>query len=335
MSLPSISVAMSVYNGERFLREAIESVLAQTFGDFEFLILDDGSRDGTRAIIESIAAHDPRIRPIVRENRGLIVSLNELIAESRAPLIARMDADDICRPERFARQIAFLAGNPDHGIVGSWSEDIDEDGRSHQPDDSDLDKDADQPIAHEDVLSVIENRTPLCHPSIMARRDVLLAAGGYHRAYRHCEDYDLWLRLANQTRIANLPERLLRYRRYEGQISNRFAIEQHYGAAVAVLAYRERKAGRPDPTEHLDTLPPLESLDALFGRDGTTREVRAKLARGLLYSRAAMRSEGFDLLLHHVSDGGRGPDLWRTVPRLLRFGEPARAMRLAAALAGV
>ena len=110
MSTPAISVAMSVYNGERFLAEAIGSVLAQTFTDFEFLILDDGSRDGTRAIIADYASRDARIRPILRENRGLVVSLNQLLAEARAPLVARMDADDVCLPERFARQIAFLAG---------------------------------------------------------------------------------------------------------------------------------------------------------------------------------------------------------------------------------
>lgn len=335
MNCPAITVAMSVYNGERFLAAAIESVLAQTFTDFEFLILDDGSRDGTRAIIEAMAARDSRIRPILRENRGLIASLNQLIAEARAPLIARMDADDICLPQRFARQVAFLADNPDHGIVGSWSEDIDEAGNSRQPEESRIESGCDQPVHHADVLRVIEDRSPLCHPSVLARRDVLLAVGGYHRAYRHCEDYDLWLRLANRTRIANIPERLLRYRRYDGQISNRFPLEQHYGAAIAVLAYRERKAGRPDPTEALDTLPPLEELDTLFGRGGVTRQVRAQLARGLIYSRAAMRSEGFDLLLRHISDGGRGRELWRTVPRLLRFGEPGRAMRLAAALAGV
>ena len=111
MASPAISVAMSVYNGERFLAEAIESILAQTFGDFEFLIVDDGSRDSSRAIIEAYAAKDQRIRPILRENRGLIASLNQLIRESRAPVVARMDDDDISHPERFAKQMAFLDAN--------------------------------------------------------------------------------------------------------------------------------------------------------------------------------------------------------------------------------
>ncbi len=326
MASPAISVAMSVYNGGEFLAEAIESVLGQSFGDFEFLILDDGSSDSSPAMIERYALRDARIVPIIRENRGLIASLNQLVETARAPILARMDADDICEPQRFIRQHAFLMDNPDHGLVGSWSLDIDETGQPC------VTAGVNHPVTYDEVLSVIEERSPICHPSAMMRRDVLVAAGGYHRAFRHCEDYDLWLRLASRTRMANVPERLLRYRRTEGQISNRFSIDQHYGAAVAVLAYRERMAGRPDPTEHIESLPPIEGLDALFGRP-VSREIRAKVARGLLYSRSAMRSAGFDLLLEHVGDGGRGRDLWRTVPRLLRFGQPLRAVRLAAALA--
>lgn len=115
---------MSVYNGERFLADAIRSILAQSFGDFEFLILDDGSTDSSRSIIAGFAASDSRIRPIIRENRGLIASLNQLLEEARAPLIARMDADDISHPERFSRQISFLAGHPDHGVLGTWNQDM-------------------------------------------------------------------------------------------------------------------------------------------------------------------------------------------------------------------
>ena len=117
---------MSVYNGERFLAPAIESILGQTFGDFEFLILDDGSTDATPRIVAGYAALDPRIRPIIRENRGLVASLNQLLEEARAPIVARMDADDISRPERFAKQAAFLDAHPDYGVIGCWTEDIDE-----------------------------------------------------------------------------------------------------------------------------------------------------------------------------------------------------------------
>lgn len=330
MGIPAISVAMSVYNGERFLVRAIESVLAQTFTDFEFLILDDGSSDGTRAIIESYAAQDSRIRPIIRENRGLIASLNQLLAESRAPLVARMDADDVCLPTRFARQIAYLAEHADYGVVGSWCEDIDENdapwgGLCNSPR---------HPATHEDFLIAIDKGWALlCHPAVLFRRDLVLSVGGYHAAFKHCEDMDLWLRLASVTKLASIPEPLIRYRHYSDQVSSRHATEQQIGAAVARLAFAERQAGRPDPTEHLERLPPIDDFDALFGREGVAREVRAKVAPGLLYSRAGLRDHGFDLVLRYLGEGGEHNGMWRTVARLLSFGEPARAVKLASTLA--
>jgi glycosyltransferase involved in cell wall biosynthesis len=329
MSSPAVSVAMSVFNGERFLAPAIESVLGQTMGDFEFLILDDGSTDSTRTTIAGYAARDSRIRLIARENRGLVASLNELLAAARAPLVARMDADDVSMPTRFAEQLAFLEANPDHGVVGSLTDDIDEDNRPFPLATSE------HPRNHEEFLRRIDTLGPLlAHPTVMYRRDVVLEVGGYHAAYRHCEDFDLWLRLAHRTRIANLPARLLRYRHYAGQVSSRHAFEQQYGVAVSHLAYYERLAGRPDPTEHLLVLPSIEKLDRLFGREGVQQQVRGQVARALLYSHEAMAGHGFDMLLQHIAEGGRGPDLWRTVARLVRFGEPRRATRLALALIG-
>jgi len=326
--VPSISVAMSVYNGERFLAAAIESVVQQTFDDFEFLVLDDGSRDGTRQIIETYAHSDRRIRGIFRENRGLVASLNQLLHEARAPLVARMDADDLCQPERFTRQHAFLEAHPGVGVVGTWTEDIDEAGAPYTviaPD---------HPLDHDQFLAAIEDRQPLlCHPAVMFRRDIVLAAGGYRAAFRHCEDLDLWLRLAAQTKIANIPERLLRYRHYTDQVSSRHATVQQIGAAVARFAYAERKAGRPDPTATLADLPPIDALDALFGRTGVAREIRAIVAPGLLYSRAALADEGFEIIRRFVREGGHCEGLWRTVARLLLFGQPARAAALAATLA--
>jgi len=325
---PAITVAMSVYNGERFLAAAIESVLGQTFGDFEFLILDDGSTDATAAILRSYARADSRVRPIIRENRGLVASLNEMLGQARAPIVARMDADDICRPNRFERQLAFLDQHPDHGVVGSWSEDMGEHGEPI------FRTGADHPITHEEVLEAIaEGRQVICHPAAMYRRDVVLSVGGYHAAFRHCEDYDLWLRLASVTKLGNVPERLVRYRRYDGQVSARHSTELQFGTAVAQLAWEERAAGRPDPTAKLNRLPPIDDLDALFARPGVARQVREQVALGLLYSAQAMRDEGFDLLVQHLRDGGRRDGMWRTVVRLLRFGEPWRALRLATTLA--
>ena len=332
---PAISVVMSVYNGERFLAEAIESVLGQSFTDFEFLILDDGSHDGTRALIATYAAIDGRIRPIFRENRGLVASLNQLLGEARAPLVARMDADDICHTDRFRSQKRFLDAHADYGVVGTRCTDIDENGQpwpvSSKP----------HPLTHEGFLAAIDQGDPLlCHPSVMYRRKLVLGVGGYHGAFRHCEDLDLWLRLASVTRLGNCPEQLLHYRHYADQVSSRHATEQQTGAAVAKLAYLERVAGRPDPTETLDRLPPIDALDALErgvptvvpARHGVAREVRATLAQGLLYSRAALRDEGFDLIIRNLREGGTHAGMWRTVARLVRFGDPARAARLAATL---
>jgi glycosyltransferase involved in cell wall biosynthesis len=329
MSVPAISVLMSVYNNAPHLPLAIESILAQSFGDFEFLVLNDGSTDASGAIMDDYARRDSRVRAIHQENRGLIVSLNRMIDEARAPLLARMDGDDIALPERFARQIAILGDEPDLGVLGTWVNCIDEQGRPRAL------TCGDQPVTDEAFLAnlSLKGGPLLCHPAVMMRAEVVRSVGGYRRAYAHCEDYDLWLRLSERTRIRSLPERLMLYRHSDSQVSSRHIVAQHVGAAVSWLAYCERAAGRPDPTEGLDRLPPVGQLDALFGRPGIDRAVRARVAPGLVYSEVALRSEGFDMLLEHVAEGGAREGLWRTAARLLTYAEPKRALRLAGALA--
>ena len=326
-SVPTISVVMSVYNGERFLAAAIESVLAQTFADFEFLIIDDGSFDASRNIAAQYAARDSRIHLIARENQGLIASLNELLTAARAPLVARMDADDICMPLRFERQLAFLHAHPEIGVLGTWAEDIDENGAPYPLDIED------HPVDHAAFIAGIESGAYLmCHPAVMFRRELVLSVGGYHPAFRHCEDLDLWLRLATRTQLANLPERLLRYRHYSAQVSQRHATEQQINAAIARIAYAERRAGRNDPTAGLAQLPPIDDLDQLFSKPGVAHAVRARVAPALLYSRKALGGDGFTILSRYVREGGRCPGLWRTVVRLVCFGYPLRASRLTATL---
>ena len=327
VSEPAISVAMSVYNGAPYLGIAIESILAQSLADFEFLILNDGSTDDSAAIIDRYAAQDSRIRAIHRENKGLIVSLNQLLDEARAPIIARMDGDDIALPERFAKQHAFLTDNPDHGVVSSWTTDIDRDGTPFP-----LGGD-DQPTSHEAFLAAIESGGQLlCHPSAMFRRDLVKSVGGYHAAFRHCEDYDLWLRLADKCKLASLPERLTLYRHTDGQVSNKHIVEQQIGVAASRLAHRVRASRVADPTETLSALPPMEDYDALFGRHGASEEARAMTAKAILYSSVALGGPGFDLILANVRDANPVPGLPRTVLRLLRLGMPRRALRLATAL---
>lgn len=327
MSQPALSVAMSVYDGASHLALAIESIISQTFRDFEFLILNDGSSDASADIINSYAARDNRIRPIHRGNRGLIASLNQLVDESRAPLIARMDADDISLPERFAKQMAFMARNPDYGVVGTWTSDIDEYGAPFAV------TGADHPTDHDAFIASIGHISMLCHPSVMMRRDLVLSVGGYHNAFKHCEDYDLWLRLASVTKLCSLPERLVQYRHWANQVSSRYAYTQQIGAAVAYLAYLERSADRPDPTASIDTLPAVDQLDTLFGHAGFSDTVRSRVAPSIIYSQAALKGEGFPLLLDYIGGGGKAPGLWRTVARLMRFGEPTKALQLFVKLA--
>ena len=184
LSRPAITVAMSVYNGAAFLAPAIESVLAQTFGDFEFLVLDDGSNDDSRAIAEGYAARDSRLHVISRANRGLVASLNQLFTEARAPIVARFDADDLCRPERLARQYAFLMAQPDHGLVGAGTRYIDAAGHPapNVP--------VERPSDHAGIVASLEDGPNLCHSVVMVRRDLVLAAGGYRSAFTHAEDQD-------------------------------------------------------------------------------------------------------------------------------------------------
>ena len=332
MTSPRISVALSVYNNAAYLTAALDSILAQCFADFELVIVDDGSTDASPAIIDRYAARDPRIRVIRQANQGLIASLNHIIDVARGEYIARMDGDDIALPERFARQLAFLDAHSDHGVVGTQIRGITESGAprpGHK---------VEYPTSSDAVAETLASRSPLCHPSVMMRREVLRSVGRYRAAYRHCEDYDLWLRLVDRTRMANLPDPLLLYRASATQVSNRHVLAQNFGASVARIARAERLAGRPDPTDDWDSLPPIEAMDAAFGRPGLSARIRADVTRGILFSPDALAGEGLSLIYAHLEDVRQQrvppvPALWRTVARLVRHHRPVAGLRLAAALA--
>ncbi len=316
---------MSVFNDERFVAEAIESVLGQTFGDFEFLILDDGSTDRSGEIVDAYAQKDGRIRAIHRENRGLAVSLNELTALAAGERIARMDADDVSLPTRFERQIEFQNAHPHYGVLGTWCLDIGSEGQStgrNIPP---------QPTDHDGFLKAIDERKPLlAHPTVLTWT-ALARQVPYRPMFRYCEDHDLWLRLVAKTRICSIGERLYAHRYTPDQVSQKYVADQLYGACIAYLAYGERRAGRPDPTEAMSELPPVEALDRLFWV-GASRFADAWVAQNILYSETALRTDAFDHILRHVQADGSRDGLWRAALRLFRLGEPRRAARLALAL---
>ena len=209
---PRVSVVLPVYNAETWLGAAMNSILAQTFTDFELLVHDDGSTDGSLAILQEFAARDPRVVLTSEPNKGLIAVLNQLIAAAQGDLIARMDADDIALPERFAKQVAWLDQNKEYVLLGSSTLMIDADGRPIGVNAA--------PQGHDTIDdNNLRGITAFEHPSVLMRRTAVLAAGGYHAAFPHAEDIDLWLRLAEVGRVENLADVLLKYRVHDQSIS--------------------------------------------------------------------------------------------------------------------
>ena len=195
---------MSVYNAEDFLDESIQSILDQTFKDFEFIIINDGSTDASLQIIEKYKDRDKRISLISRENRGLIKSLNEGLSMAQGRYIARMDADDISLPLRLEKQFYFMEDNPDIGISGTWIETF----TSAVPNKIGRYSLGDKMIKAELLFS-----SPFAHPSVIMRRKFLLEYSlSYNTLYQDAEDYGLWSQCAKVTRLANIPYVLLRYR---------------------------------------------------------------------------------------------------------------------------
>lgn len=222
----SISVLMPVYNAERYVGEAVESILKQTFTDFEFIIINDGSTDRSLEILQRYAKQDNRIRLISRENRGLVKTLNEGLSLAKAPLIARMDADDIAYPDRFMLQKQFLDKNPDVVCLGGYFEIIDEAGRALTHLKVPLDDITIQDLA-------LKGHSAIAHPAAMLRFSAVKQVGGYREAFKAAEDLDLWLRLGEIGQLANIPYPVLHYRFLSSSVSGQNAALQKQSARNA------------------------------------------------------------------------------------------------------
>ena len=237
---PRISVIMPVRNGRPFLAEAISSILQQTCGDFEFIVVDDGSTDGSPQVVEVFAQNDARLKLVKQSRGGVTAALRHGVQWARAELIARMDADDVAVPERFAAQIELLDREPQVVAVGSYLERIDADGESIAV--------SKWPLTHDEIdAALLCGHGGLAHPSAMIRHDALDAVGGYRQEYEYSQDKDLWLRLAEYGRLANLPWPLLRYREHLKSISMDRQQQQWESMRAAVSdACRRRKIPLPD-----------------------------------------------------------------------------------------
>jgi len=214
---PLISVVLPVFNAEKYVEDAVRSVLQQTFRNFELIVINDGSTDGTRTTLEYIACEDDRIRLISRENKGLVETLNEGISLASGKWIARMDADDIALPDRFERQLQWLQ-ETDADICGSWI-------RLFGAADTHI-------LKHAQTDSAIKMEllfgAPFAHPSVMMRR-ALVKELRYDKAWEKAEDYDLWERaVRGGWKMTNVPEVLLHYRQHDTQISTVTSSRQQY-----------------------------------------------------------------------------------------------------------
>lgn len=266
VAAPQVSVIMPVYNAGRFIRAAVDSVLEQSYRDWELILIDDGSRDASPSMLA--AYDDARIIKLRNdENRGLISALNRGVEAARAPLLARLDADDIAEPCRLEKQVAAMRRRPELDLLGTWTIEIDAD---------------DQPIgefsfpASEALIRwgmTITN--VIYHPTVMMRRQRMEEIGAYDPAFLHAEDYDLFTRiLMAGGRVAMLPERLIRYRRTAGQISSLHVDQQQSAGAEIRRRYLRWLLNADHPAE---TIRAATRLQAAHGDSPDTRSLHPAL----------------------------------------------------------
>ncbi len=230
---PKISVIMSVFNGEAYVASAIKSILCQTFPNFEFIIIDDASTDRTPEILAKF--DDPRIRFITNaKNLGLTNCLNQGLSASKGEFVARMDADDISLPHRFVTQIAFLEKNPGHALVGSAFYLIDESGKIQHL--------VNRLTEDTQIRRALKNQNQFGHGSVMIRRSVLFELDGYETKFKYAQDYDLWLRISEKYKLANINEPLYCWRSTRACISNAKHKEQNNFANLAIIEARKRSS---------------------------------------------------------------------------------------------
>jgi glycosyltransferase involved in cell wall biosynthesis len=296
--LPIISVVLPVYNGAEFISEAVDSILAQTFRNFELIIIDDGSKDTTLEILKRYESYDNRIRLISRKNKGLVISLNEGIELARGDWIARMDADDISLPHRFERQLEFLKETK-ADICGSWIKYFGVgDRRVWKTYQSDM-------AIKMDMLF----KCPLAHPTVIFRAHALKKLR-YGIAWDFAEDYDLWTRsaIAGLT-MTNVPEVLLHYRRHSKQISTLTYSKQQFFTKKVIKNYSEfmsQELGlNPDLLKNLLL---LESSNCDFASlklelalekliNGATNEVRSAASQGISRICYTLAADHWDIVI--------------------------------------
>lgn len=255
-SIPLVSVAMVVCNVKRFLAEAIESILNQTFRDFEFIIVDFGSTDGTPSIVKRYQEKDKRIRFDVIPHCNLAEARSACCFRAQGKYLALLDADDVALPDRLKLQEEYLENHPDIGILGGANEIIDEGGRWLGT--------AGEQANDQEIRNALPKGSPFCASTVMMRFDEFRAVNGYRKAFAgtsgpgdhasYAEDYDLWLRVMERCRGAKLREAVARYRLHTGQVTSRKLRQISIGFCAAQASAAMRSRGKPDPLDAADSI---------------------------------------------------------------------------------
>lgn len=298
--MPRVSVILPIYNADRFVGAAIESILDQGFGDFELLIHDDGSSDGSFALAQGYAERDNRIRLTRGENQGVFATRNAMMADARGEYIAVMDADDIALPDRFEKQVAFLDAHADHVCVGGRQMLIDDDGFRLGP--------ATVPTEHDEIDAAnLTGRAAVAHPTTMMRADAVARIGGYDGSYSSAGDLDIWLRLAEVGKLANLPDVVLLYRLTSSGITARKKAAQR---ANMRRACDSAGARRGIEVQIADAPPGLHSADS------ADSEFNMIVQRGWLAWKNGFRDTWF----HYAGKALRRAPVSRRAWQLALFG---------------
>ena len=280
---PKVTVLLSVYNDERFIGEAIDSILSQTFKDFELLIVDDASIDGTIDIIQNYK--DPRVRLVInKENIDITRSLNKGLKLAKGKYIARLDSDDVSTPERLEKQFNFLENNKDYAAVGSRTEYIDEDGNHIGY--------WKQEISAEEIFYALSYRCCLTSSSMMFNKEIISKMGNYDESSSHAEDYEIFYRISRKHKIYVIPEYLIKYRIRENQrfvINNSPTRERTFKIALQtkidkrLLEYLQNRKEEESFFKRIKLIKDLQRFHANIQKEGIDLGLSKKKLRSICY----------------------------------------------------
>ncbi len=303
MNQPLISVVMVVRNVDRFLAEAIESILRQTFTEFEFIIADFGSTDGCKSIIAGYAAKDSRIKFHEILPFGLIEARNTACSLAQGRYIALMDADDVSLPNRLEWEFAFMEEHPEVGVLGGATEWIDAAGRPLRV--------VRFPTDDREIRLELAARCPFSHPAVVIRSEAFALVGGYRPVFVQAEDYDLWLRIAEHFKVANLEQVVLKYRIHTYQLSLRKRMQQTLCVLAAQVSASSRSNGLPDPLSSTEQITP--AFLASLGVAEAAQQIAAA-SDYLVWLRTMCQAGEYSTALAVATELLQSPD-WKYVER--------------------